>query len=105
MYQGLGQMLTMCIQHHQGCSETPKCAYVIYGQPLNNCEIPYSFRVVIWMVGEFLDLENLLFLLRLSNDLHSGVELSTHYHQVLRLCQGVDGTASAKRAFIITSLQ
>ena len=34
MYQGLGQMLTMCLQHHQGCSETPKCAYVIYGQPL-----------------------------------------------------------------------
>ena len=23
----------MCLQHHQGCSETPKCAYVIYGQP------------------------------------------------------------------------
>ena len=35
MYQGLGQMLTMCLQHHQGCSETPKCAYVIYGQPLS----------------------------------------------------------------------
>ena len=34
MYQGLGQMLTMCLQHHQGCSEAPKCAYVIYGQPL-----------------------------------------------------------------------
>ena len=34
MYQGLGQMLTMCLQHNQGCSETPKCAYVIYGQPL-----------------------------------------------------------------------
>ena len=34
MYQGLGQMLTMCLQHHQGCSDTPKCAYVIYGQPL-----------------------------------------------------------------------
>ena len=34
MYQGLGQMLTMCLKHPQGCSETPKCAYVIYGQPL-----------------------------------------------------------------------
>ena len=34
MYQGLGQMLTIRLQHHQGCSETPKCAYVIYGQPL-----------------------------------------------------------------------
>ena len=34
MYQGLGQMLTMRLQHHQGCSETQKCAYVIYGQPL-----------------------------------------------------------------------
>ena len=72
---------------------------------INNCGIPYSFRVVIWMVGEFLDLENLLFLLRLSNDLYSRIKLSTHYHQVLRLSQGVDGIASAKRAFIITSLQ
>ena len=35
MYQGLGQMLTIPLQHHQGCSETPKCAYVIYGQPLS----------------------------------------------------------------------
>ena len=34
MYQGLEQMRTICLQHHQGCSETPKCAYVIYGQPL-----------------------------------------------------------------------
>ena len=34
MYQGLGQMLTKRLQHHQGCSETPKFAYVIYGQPL-----------------------------------------------------------------------
>ena len=30
----VGQMLTMCLQHHQGCLETPKCAYVIYGQHL-----------------------------------------------------------------------
>ena len=34
MYQGLGQMLTKCLQHHQGYPETPKSAYVIYGQPL-----------------------------------------------------------------------
>ena len=34
MYQGLEQMLTIRLQHHQGCSETQKCAYVIYGQPL-----------------------------------------------------------------------
>ena len=34
MYQGLGQMLTKRLRHHQGCSETPKCAYVIYGQSL-----------------------------------------------------------------------
>ena len=27
-------MLTKRLRHHQGCSETPKCAYVIYGQPL-----------------------------------------------------------------------
>ena len=29
MYQGLGQMLTKCLQHHQGCPETPKNADVI----------------------------------------------------------------------------
>ena len=57
------------------------------------------------MVGEFLDLENLLFLLRLSNDLRSRVELPAHYHQVLRLSQGVDGISSAEWALIITSLQ
>ena len=34
MYQGLGQMLTKRLQHHQGCSEAQKYAYVIYGQPL-----------------------------------------------------------------------
>ena len=72
---------------------------------INNCEIPYSFRVVIWMVGEFLDLENLLFLLGMFNDLHSRVELPAHYHQVLRLSQGVNWTASAEWAFIFTSLQ
>ena len=65
----------------------------------------YPFWIIVWMVGEFLDLENLLFLLRLSNYLHPGVELPAHYHQVLRLCQGVDWIASAERALIITSLQ
>ena len=57
------------------------------------------------MVGEFLDLENLLFLLRVFDNLDPGVELPAHYHQVLGLCQSVDGTASAEWAFIITSLQ
>ena len=52
----------------------------------------------MWMVGEFLDLENLLFLLGMFNDLHPGVELSAHYHQVLRLGQGVDRTPGAERA-------
>ena len=57
------------------------------------------------MVGEFLDLENLLFFLGMFDDLDPGVELPAHYHQVLRLSQGVDRTASAEWAFIITSLQ
>ena len=39
LYQGLGQMLTKRLQHHQGCSETPKCAYVIYGQPHTNRQL------------------------------------------------------------------
>ena len=34
MYQGLGQMLTKCLQHHQGCPETPKSADVICERPL-----------------------------------------------------------------------
>ena len=48
MYQGLGQMLTMCLPHNQGCLETPKCAYIIYGQPL----ISSKFQVVLhcWLM-------------------------------------------------------
>ena len=45
MYQGLGQMLTKRLRHHQGCSETPKCAYVIYGQPPNIFVSPVRRRV------------------------------------------------------------
>ena len=56
------------------------------------------------MVGEFLDLENLLFFLGMFDDLDPGVELSAHYHQVLRLSQGVNWTASAKWTFIFTTL-
>ena len=50
MYQGLGQMLTMCLQHHQGCSENPKCAYVIYGQPHTECHnvLPRTVPVPAW---------------------------------------------------------
>ena len=33
MYQGLGQMLTKCLQHHQGCPDTPKSADVICERP------------------------------------------------------------------------
>ena len=40
----------------------------------------YPFWIIVWMVGEFLDLENLLFLLGMFDDLHPGVEFSTHYH-------------------------
>ena len=57
------------------------------------------------MVYNPLDCEHLLMLLGLAHNLDPGVELSAHYHQVLRLSQGVDRTASAERAFIITSLQ
>ena len=53
------------------------------------------------MVGEFLDLENLLFFLGMFDNLHSRVELPAHYHQVLRLCQGVDGGPGAKRTCLV----
>ena len=59
----------------------------------------------MWIVHNLLNGEDLIWLLRLTHNLYSGVELSTHYHQVLRLCQGVDGITSAEWAFIITSLQ
>ena len=35
----------MRLQHHQGCSGTPKCAYVIYGQPLTLDGWPKNKRV------------------------------------------------------------
>ena len=38
MYQGLGQMLTKCLQHHQGYPETPKSADVICERPLTSIE-------------------------------------------------------------------
>ena len=51
----------------------------------------------MWIVYNLLDIEDLIWLLRLADDLDPGVELSTHYHQVLRLGQGVDRTPGAKR--------
>ena len=50
------------------------------------------------MVYNLLDSEHLLMLLRLADNLHPGVELSAHYHQVLGLGQGVDRTPGAERA-------
>ena len=55
MCQGLEQLLTIRLQHHQGCSETPKCAYVIYGQPLNKEKALVGHRenvvVVRWQLS------------------------------------------------------
>ena len=48
MYQGLEQMLTICLQHYQGCSKTPKCAYVIYGQPLKG--LPHRQKYLHFLV-------------------------------------------------------
>ena len=48
MYQGLGQMLTKCLQHHQGCPETPKSADVI-------CEWPLTFE---WCDQHYIKLIN-----------------------------------------------
>ena len=70
MYQGLGQMLTKRLPHHQGCSETPKCAYVIYGQPLiysNNisdgCASRYDRDVatMVRVIREFLKIPETTF--------------------------------------------
>ena len=53
------------------------------------------------MVGDLLDGEHFLILEGLADDLHPGVELPAHYHQVLRLGQGVDGTPGAKRTCLV----
>ena len=53
------------------------------------------------MVYNLLDSEHLLMLLGLAYNLHPGVELPAHYHQVLRLGQGVDGTPGAKRTCLV----
>ena len=64
----------------------------------------YPLRFVVWIVDNLLNGEDLIWLLRLADDLDPGVELSAHYHQVLRLSQGVNWTASAKWTFIFTTL-
>ena len=55
MYQGLGQMLTKRLRHHQGCSETPKCAYVIYGQPLILALKLDSYKFLAYLTCIFLE--------------------------------------------------
>ena len=54
MYQGLGQMLTKCLQHHQGYPETPKSADVI-------CEWPLKVfkRQLVFLKGIFSEYCNL----------------------------------------------
>ena len=72
---------------------------------LKQSKLTYSFRVVIWMICKLRNGEHFLLLIWLTDNLHSRVELPAHYHQVIRLCQGVDGGPSAKRAFSFTALQ
>ena len=55
----------------------------------------------MWIVDNLLNGEDLIWLLRLADDLDPGVELSAHYHQVLRLRQGVDRTPGAKRTCLV----
>ena len=57
------------------------------------------------MIDNLLDGEDLFRLPRLADDLDPRVELSAHYHQVLRLGQRVDGNPGAERAFSFTALQ
>ena len=53
------------------------------------------------MVSDLLDCEHFLVLEGLADDLHPGVKLPAHYHQVLGLGQGVDGTSGAKRTCLV----
>ena len=52
-------MLTIRLQHHQGCSETPKCAYVIYGQPLTRSLGTNLLQPVLYTESHF-TLEDIL---------------------------------------------
>ena len=61
----------------------------------------YPLWIVVWIVDNLLNGEDLIWLLRLADDLDPGVKLSTHYHQVLRLGQGVDRAAGAKRTCLV----
>ena len=58
----------------------------------------YPLWIVVWIVDNLLYNEHLFRLLGLTNNLDPGVELSAHYHQVLRLGQSVDRTPGAERA-------
>ena len=61
----------------------------------------YPLWIVVWIVDNLLYNEHLFRLLGLTNNLDPGVELSAHYHQVLRLRQGVDGGPGAKRTCLV----
>ena len=72
-YQGLGQMLTKRLRHHQGCSETPKCAYVIYGQPLvTTNENANQFIFNSWVSGWVYDTLS-------TYQLHKTTNISFHF--------------------------
>ena len=58
----------------------------------------YPLWIVVWIVDNLLNGEDLIWLLRLADDLDPRVKLSAHYHQVLGLGQGVDRTPGAERA-------
>ena len=47
--------------------------------------VSYPFRLVMRMVCELCYFEYFLFFFRLSYELHSCVEFSTHYQEIIRL--------------------
>ena len=46
-------LATYTLQHHQGCLGTPKCAYVIYGQPLREYAVKNCILSVLGFEAKF----------------------------------------------------
>ena len=56
----------------------------------------YPLWIVVWIVDNLLNGEDLIWLLRLADDLDPGVELSAHDHYIIGLGQGVDGVTGTE---------
>ena len=77
-------MLTMRLQHHQGCLETPKYAYVIYGQSLRIKNLQEFTKSSTWLSDTSIN-----FLLNImsfeSQNENIGLIHTDFFHRIVRL--------------------